>query len=113
MATKTLKTTRVRVDDTVPFWKTHYINTQPDQTAAAQEITDLHTWIRSQSGIISFTEEESVNNELSIQIQYDDAIISDIFAFLRDHPAGIPARAVAYYQSGSVSSMISVTDTIE
>ena len=113
MATKTLKTTRVRVDDTVPFWKTHYISTQPDQAAAAQEITDYHTWIRSQPGIISFTEEESVNNELSIRIQYDDAIISDIFVLLRDHPAGMAASAAAYYQSGSVSFMISVEDKIE
>jgi anti-sigma-K factor RskA len=109
MATKTFTITRTRRDNSIPFWKTHYINSQPDQAVAAQAITDFHTWIKAQPGIISFSENDS-DESVIVQIQYNDALISDISSVLHSHSSGLAALAVTYYQE---VADVNTVDTLE
>ena len=106
MATKTFTVTRTRIDNSVPFFKTHYISTQPNSAVATREVADLEAWIKSRPGIISYNDGAEDGAILVFQVVYDNAIVSSVPALVESYPGGLARAAVDYYNTPAVSAAI-------
>jgi hypothetical protein len=108
MAIRTFTVTRTKIDSSVPFWKTHFINTQPDPTIAAKDIADLETWIKAQPGIISYNDGAEDGSVLVFHVEYNDAIVPDFNELIKTYPTlpHLPGMAQAYYRTPAVAQAI-------